>query len=152
MIRGIHHAAINTANLDAMIAFYCDVVGFELLRRSEWKDRPSVDAFVGLKGSAARSAILRAGNAYLELFEYSVPPPEAGPLRACDRGYTHIALDVVDIVGEYERLSAKGVRFNQAVSNLGEIKSVYGHDPDGNIIELFEVTNPDNPLAMERTR
>ena len=151
MIRGIHHAAINTANLDGMIAFYCDIIGFALLRRSEWKDRASVDVFVGLKGSAARSAILRAGNAYLELFEYSAPPAEAGPLRACDRGYTHIALDVVGIAQEYERLCAMGVRFNQAVSHLGDIKSVYGRDPDGNIIELFEVTNPENMLAMEHT-
>jgi len=98
VIRGIHHVAINTANLERMLAFYRDVVGFEVVFESGWKDDAQIDSVVGLRGSAAKQAMLRAGNAYLELFEYSAPAArDAAPLRPCDRGYTHLCLDVTDI-------------------------------------------------------
>src|SRR5262245_58941145 len=104
MIRGIHHVAMNTGNLDRMVDFYTRVLGFEAVRPESgpgWRNNPMIDSVVGLSGSAARSRMLRAGNCYLEVFEYSAPEPrEAGAARPCDRGYTHFALDVVDIEAE----------------------------------------------------
>lgn len=138
MIRGIHHVALNTANFETMFAFYRDVLGFVPVFEANWANEPLIDAVVGLRDSAARSCMFRAGNAYLELFEYSRPVARAGePLRPCDRGYTHFALDVVDIEQEYERLSAAGMRFmHDRPGDFGTIRAVYGQDPDGNLIEI----------------
>jgi catechol 2,3-dioxygenase-like lactoylglutathione lyase family enzyme len=143
MIRGIHHIAMNTADLDRLRAFYVDVIGFEpAVPEHSWADSPMSDAAIGLKGSVARQQMLKAGNCYLELFEYAEPAPRDGePNRPCDRGYTHFALDVTDIEAEYDRLAAAGMRFaHDRPIDFGEIKAVYGQDPDGNIIEIQQTT------------
>lgn len=149
MIRGIHHVALNTANLDRMLAFYRDVIGFEVVADVAWKDDAQIDSVVGLKGSAARQIMLRAGNAYLEPFEYTAPAAREGaPLRPCDRGYTHLCLDVVDIEAEHARLSQAGVHFQRKPGDFGEIRAVYGADPDGNIVEIQEILNADHAFAF----
>ena len=158
MIRGMHHVAISTPDLDRLVAFYTDVIGFEPVMSTSWRDRPMVDRMIGLDGSAARQVMLKAGNAYLELFEYEVPVavparPERNP---ADHGYTHFCLDVVDIDAEYERLSANGMTFHSpppTVEEMGHarLRAIYARDPDGNIVELQEVLDPNMPFTLEAT-
>jgi catechol 2,3-dioxygenase-like lactoylglutathione lyase family enzyme len=156
MIRGIHHVAISTPDLDRLIAFYRDVIGMELVKVSGWEaGSPEVDAIVGLTNSSARAAKLRLGNAYLELFEYLTPlgAPQNSNRPVNDHGYTHFCLDVTDIDGEYERLSAAGMTFHcppppSAKEGAGAQRSTYGRDPDGNVIELQELIDPEHPLAI----
>lgn len=154
MIRGVHHVAINTPNLERIVAFYRDVLGFEPVRPDPgpgWRDNPVIDSVIGLRGSAARGTMLRAGNVHLEVFEYTAPPArEGGALRPSDHGYTHFALDVIDIEAEYARLKAAGMRFvHDGPVHLGNLKAVYGMDPDGNLIEILE-TAPDHEFAFTR--
>jgi len=104
-----------------------------------WQGNDLIDSIIGLKGSAARTVMMRAGNAYLEFFQYSSPEArDAEPLRPCDRGYTHICLDVVDIQAEHDRLTKAGMRFNRVPGGVNEVKAVYGWDLDGNIVEIQE--------------
>lgn len=151
MIRGIHHAALCVRDLHRMVAFYRDVVGFTVVAESSWESCDLIDEIVGLKNSAAKSVMLKAGNAYLEMFEYRAPTSKStDPLRPCDFGYTHIALDVVDIWSEYERLVRAGMQFCRAPAEIGDIRAVYGKDPEGNIVEIQEVTDPKHAFATER--
>jgi catechol 2,3-dioxygenase-like lactoylglutathione lyase family enzyme len=152
MIRGLHHTAICTADLDRLVAFYRDVVGFEVVNEGAWERNELIDSVIGLKDSAARTVMMRAGNAYLEFFQYSAPDArEAEPLRPCDRGYTHICLDVVDIQAEHARLSQAGMRFNRAPGDFGDIRAVYGWDLDGNVVEIQE-TAPTHATDLSRVR
>jgi catechol 2,3-dioxygenase-like lactoylglutathione lyase family enzyme len=158
MIRGIHHVAISTPDLDRLTAFYTDVMGFEVVMRTHWRDREIIDRMIGLTGSAARQVMLRAGNAYLELFQYESPTPRPAPP---DRdpswhGYTHFCVDVVDIDAEYERLSRLGMTFHApppTVDELGHtrLRAIYARDPDGNIVELQEILDPAVPFALDQT-
>jgi glyoxylase I family protein len=151
VIRGIHHAALCVRDLDRMVKFYCDVIGFAVVAESGWTKNDLVDSTIGLKGSAAKSVMLKAGNAYLEMFQYTAPEAkQAEPLRPCDFGYTHIALDVVDIGSEYERLTQAGMQFSRTPADFGDIRAVYGRDPEGNIVEIQEVLNPQHAFATER--
>lgn len=150
--------AISTPNLDRLTAFYVDVVGFLPVMEGGWSDRPIIDRIIGLPGSAARQVMLRAGNAYLELFEYSSPTGRAAdPTRsASDHGYTHFCLDVTDIDAEYERLTDGGMQFHSPPPTTAELgssrlRAIYGRDPDGNIVELQEILHPDVPFSLERT-
>lgn len=152
MIRGIHHLAVQTGRFDRMLGFYRDIIGFAEVSRTEWQDSELIDRIVGLRGSQARQVMLRAGTCYLEIFEYASPASRPdGPLRACDRGYTHLCLDVTDIESEFARLSAAGVGFYHQPGDFGSLKAVYGTDPDGNIIEIQE-TKPDHDFALQRLR
>ncbi len=151
MIRGIHHAAISTGDLDRALKFYRDLLGFEVAIEFEWpKGTEFADSITGLKDSAARTAMLKAGNMMIEIFEYSSPTPKEGnPGRpVCDHGITHICVDVVDIDGEYERLKAAGMAFHCPPQDLGIAKATYGRDPDGNVVELQEVLDQSSPTAL----
>jgi catechol 2,3-dioxygenase-like lactoylglutathione lyase family enzyme len=152
MIRGIHHTAISTPDLQRALGFYRDLLGLEVLFEGGWPTGTEVaDSITGLRGSSAKQAMLKAGNAMIELFEYQTPPPcPAEPERpVCDHGLTHICLDVTDLDAEYARLKAAGMVFHCPPQQLGRsIKTTYGRDPDGNVVELQEITAPEHPLAL----
>ena len=152
MIRGIHHVAVHVRDLERMIGFYRDAFGFEVVGEEfSWRDNVTIDQILDVPGSAARGAMLRAGNCYLELFQFSAPEPiSARPLLPFDRGYTHFCVDVVDIEREYERLKALGMTFGHPRPvDAGHVKSVYGRDPEGNVIELQQ-TAPNCDFRLDR--
>ena len=150
MIRGIHHVAVHVHDLDRMIGFYREAFGFELVGEAfEWSDNPFIDKIVDVPNSAARGAMLRAGTCYLEMFQYSAPRPESGtPLQPYDKGYTHFCVDATDIEVEYTRLKGLGMTFSQdAPIDVGHVKTIYGRDPEGNLIEIQQTAgNCDFPL------
>ena len=139
MIRGIHHVAVHVRDLDRMVRFYEQAFGFEVVgEKFGWRDDSTIDRIVDVPGSAARGVMMRAGTAYLELFEFSAPAPvSTRPLQPFDKGYTHFCVDVTDIEKEYERLKSLGMTFGSpGPIDAGHVKSVYGRDPEGNIIEI----------------
>jgi catechol 2,3-dioxygenase-like lactoylglutathione lyase family enzyme len=150
MIRGIHHTAISTADIERSLRFYRDLLGFEVIFTSAWEaGTKGADQITGLKDSSARLAMVKAGNACIEIFQYSSPPPKpAEPTRpVCDHGITHICLDVSDIDAEYERLKSAGMMFHCPPQGLGGARATYGRDPDGNVVELLEVIDASSPMA-----
>jgi glyoxylase I family protein len=154
MIRGVHHTAISTGNLERALRFYRDLLGFRVAAEFAWPAGTAVaDAITGLRDSAARAVMLRAGNALVELFEYTSPPPRPlDPRRpVSDHGITHICLDVKDLDAEYTRLVAAGMTFHCPPQDLGGVRTTYGRDPDGNVIELQEVLDDSDPIALPRT-
>jgi glyoxylase I family protein len=143
MIRGIHHVAVHVNDLDRMVRFYKDAFGFEVVGEGfSWKDTPMLDRILDVPGSAAKGIMLRAGTCYLELFQFTAPPPRSSqPLRPFDKGYTHFCVDVTDIEREYERLKGLGMTFgHSAPLDAGHVKTIYGRDPEGNVIEIQQTT------------
>lgn len=156
MIRGIHHIAISTPNLERIVTFYRDIIGAEVVYDGGWERGSAViDGIVGLKDSHAKQAMLKLGNAYVEFFEYVNPPgaPRDKTYGVNDHGYTHFCLDVQDIDAEYERLSKNGVTFNCPPPNFegSPIRATYGRDPDGNMIEIQQITDPAHDFSLDRT-
>lgn len=152
MIRGIHHVGVHVHDMDRMIKFYREAFGFELVGEPfQWSDDVFIDRIVDVPGSAARGCMLRAGTCYMELFQYSAPAPKSTePLNPYDKGYTHFCVDVTDIESEYTRLKSVGMSFSEpAPIDVGHVKSIYGRDPEGNVIEIQETTSEcDFPLSQ----
>ena len=139
MINGIHHVSIHVRNLDKMLSFYSEAFGFELVGEPfEWRDNAMIDRILDVPASAGRGAMVRAGTCYIELFQFDAPDPASSrPLRPFDKGYTHFCVDVTDIEKEYERLRAVGMVFGDRTPvDMGHVKSLYGRDPEGNVIEI----------------
>jgi glyoxylase I family protein len=143
MINGIHHVSFSTLDIDPMLAFYRDLIGLEVI--STQIAEPATDAIqavVGMPGACYRHAWLKGGNLIVEIFEYTHTrgrPIAAAP--ACDAGIRHLCFDVTDLAFEYDRLRAAGVEFVSEPQFLatGDMWSVYGRDPDGNIFEFQEI-------------
>jgi len=151
MIRGAHHVAISTPNLERALGFYRDLLGFREVQRFEWeKGTEIIDKVLSLKDCSARQAMLKGGNLCIELFEFSAPTPNPMTPRrpVCDHGHTHLCLDVVDIEVEYERLKAAGIEFHVPPQDFGNLKATYGRDPDGNVFELQELLDPEDPCRV----
>jgi catechol 2,3-dioxygenase-like lactoylglutathione lyase family enzyme len=144
MLMGFHHAAISTPDLDRFIEFYRDALGCEVAWTFGW-NAPSdrADALTGLEGSAARAAMLKLGNSFLEVFEFESPPPKSPdfPRPVNDHGITHICIQVQDIHAEYKRLLAAGMEFHCPPQAQDSGFLTYGRDPDGNVVELLEFTD-----------
>jgi catechol 2,3-dioxygenase-like lactoylglutathione lyase family enzyme len=141
MIRGIHHVAINVRDFDRMLKFYTEALGFDLVGQPfAWRNNALLDAAIDVKGSVGRSAMLRAGTCYFEIFQYAAPAPDVvEPLRPFDKGYTHICIDVTDAAEACTRLQHFGMTFHGEPVNFGRARAIYGRDPEGNIIEIQEV-------------
>ncbi|MFT4149832.1 MAG: VOC family protein [Paracoccaceae bacterium] len=149
MILGIHHAAISTPDLDRALAFYCDLLGFTVASRMDWPRGTALpDTILGVRDTAARQAKLRAGNCFLEIFEFSSPPPRSHDRAIQDHGITHLCLHVRDLEAEVARLQAAGITFRSDPQLRPTHASVYGHDPDGNVLELLEVMDDSHPFSF----
>jgi len=151
MIRGIHHVAVHVHDMERMIKFYNEAFGFEVVGEPfAWENDEFIDRIVSVKGSAAKGAMLRAGSCYMELFQYSAPNPNnTQGLDPYDKGYTHFCVDVTEIEMEFERLKGLGMTFPEPEPiNVGHVKTIYGRDPEGNLIEIQETIdgNCDFPL------
>lgn len=139
MILGLHHVALCVPDLDAGVAFYVETLGAELVFRSHLVNRPDAEAVIGLDDVDAHVAMVRLGAANVELWQYNAPTPLDHRSPANALGYPHIALAVRDIEAEHTRLAAAGMSFVGPPVDLGRSRAVYGRDPFGNLIELYEL-------------
>jgi glyoxylase I family protein len=140
MIVGLHHVAVGVSDIDRALKFYTEGLGFEVVQRDDFENDDNANRTIGLKDIKARMAMLKTHNAFVELWEYSNPAPQDKRSSPCDYGYPHFALQVDNIQEEYDRLQTHGMEFVGEVVHFGDSASaIYGRDPFGNVIELFEI-------------
>jgi catechol 2,3-dioxygenase-like lactoylglutathione lyase family enzyme len=145
VIHGMAHVGVSVADLQRSIAFYRDVLGMEVVVEGPFSDE-RYGTIMDLGGATGKVALLKAGGALVELFEFSEPSPK--PVErdrpVCDLGITHFCLEVTDIVATYERLKAAGVPFHcPPLEFSGIAVATYGRDPDGNVFELLQMIDLD---------
>src|SRR5690625_1336471 len=143
MFSGTHHVGIHVHDLDRMLRFYREAFGFEVVgERFHFNDNPAIEVITTTAEVEVVGVMLRAGNLYLEVFEFRHPAPVSGePKRPQDKGYTHFCIETTDIEATMPRLRAAGMDFRgREPVDCGTIKTLYGWDPEGNIIEIQQCT------------
>ena len=91
----VDHVGFNVPDLDAAVAFFSDVFGFELRERSA--PRPARSGPDPAGHATVRLAMLRYGDALVELLEFRLPGrPWAIPAMR-DPGGHHLAFTVTDL-------------------------------------------------------
>ena len=143
---GTFHTGITVSDLDRSLAFYRDLLGFELLWRRLYEEE-YILRLVNVDGAQAiEIALVRvpAGDHLVELLEYRGCERRDGSARPCDYGSAHLALLVDDIRATIADLRAAGVRFRGDVPveiaagpNRGGL-GAYALDPDGFVVELHQ--------------
>lgn len=118
----IHHVSLIVSSTDRSLQFYRDLLGLTTDR-----DRPDL----GYPG-----AWLWVGDQQIHLLELPNPDPVHGrpPHGGRDR---HLALAVEDMDTLEQRLENFGIAFTRSRSGR---RAVFCRDPDGNALELMEVT------------
>ena len=139
-----HHTGIQVADLDRSIAFYRDVLGFELV--FQWNPQAEyIRTIVGYPEADIHAAILRmpGSDYFLEILEYRNVEKTPIDTRTANPGTAHIAFFTDDCDGLYAELTAKGVASVSAPvtptigPNTGG-RAVYMIDPDGIRVEFIQ--------------
>ena len=144
MILGVNHVALSVPDMDRALEFYCDLLGFEKLADAGWlAGTESADQILAVKGTSARVCHIGVENLLIELFQFGdcEPAPQNLQRPVIDHGITHICLAVSGLDEEYARLRAAGMVFHSPPTDVGVpgVRTVYGRDPFGNVVELEEV-------------
>lgn len=140
----IGHVHLKVADLDRALAFYRDVLGFEVQLRY-----------------GDRAAFLSAGGYHHHIGLNTWESAEGTPPPAGHTGLYHLAIlypDRAALSAALTRVLDAGVTLDGAADH-GVSEAVYFRDPDGNGIELYRdrpeedwPRNADGTLAMVNTR
>jgi catechol 2,3-dioxygenase-like lactoylglutathione lyase family enzyme len=139
------HTGITVSNLERSLAFWRDVMGFELSHTAHQKGELA-EEITGVEGAEIKLAVLKApGGHKIELLEYLAPAGrKPGNLRPCDVGFLHIALLVDDLEATLHKIAASGWKAAgkpqtlKVGPNAGK-QVVYVRDPDGATVELMQI-------------
>ncbi len=137
------HTGITVSNLERALAFWRDVVGFELSHRTDQAGELASE-ITGVAGAEISLAVLKGYGHKIELLEYLAPPDRKhGDLRPCDVGAVHLALTVDDLDLVLDTIAASGwtaagkPQTLKTGPNAGK-RVVYVRDPDGTTIEFMQ--------------
>ncbi|HEX4775503.1 MAG TPA: lactoylglutathione lyase [Acidimicrobiia bacterium] len=123
----ILHTMLRVGDLERSLDFYTQVLGMQLLRRTDRPEQRYTLAFVGYGDERT--------NAVLELtYNYGVDRYDPGT------GYGHVAIEVDDAARACDAVRAKG---GTVTREAGPVKGgttiiAFVQDPDGYKIELIE--------------
>ena len=145
-IKGADHTGITVSDLERSLAFWRDVLGFELSHTAH-QTGEMAEQITGVKGAELKLAVVKApGGHKIELLEYLAPPDrKRADVRPCDVGHIHVALVVDDVERVLERIATFGWKTAgepQTLTsgpNAGK-RVIYVRDPDGTTIEFMEVS------------
>lgn len=137
------HTGITVSNLDRSLAFWRDVLGFELSHRAHQTGELAAE-ITGVPDAEILIAVVKVPGHKIELLEYRAPADrKRADLRSCDVGSVHIALTVDDLDAVLERIIASGWKAAgkpQPLTvgpNAGK-RVIYVRDPDGTTIEFMQ--------------
>ena len=137
---------ITVSELDRSIAFYRDVLGFEVEQEVErtGEDRERYEGVFGLRVRVAR---MRLGGEEIELTDYLAPEGRSIPedSRSNDAWFQHIAIVTQDMTKAYawlrehkvEHASTGPQRLPDWNPNAGGIEAFYFRDPDHHNLEII---------------
>ena len=120
-VQRLNHAVLYVRDAEASAAFYCEVLGFEVVE--------------SMRGAVFLRASGTSNHHDLGLFSVGpdAPRPERGRV-----GLYHLAWQVPTIHDiAYARLELQRVGAYTGESDHGVSKSIYAHDPDGNEFEMM---------------
>ena len=118
--RKLGHVVMNVSDLDASLAFYTKVTGAEIVSHNR----------------DARIAFLSLGHQHhdIALVQHAT---EAAP-DSTRSGLFHMAWQLADfgeLQAAYKELTEAGIELDPIQHNI--TNSLYMHDPDGNMVELY---------------
>ncbi|MEI7432515.1 MAG: lactoylglutathione lyase [Betaproteobacteria bacterium] len=123
----ILHTMLRVGQLDRSLAFYTEVLGMRLLRRSDYPEGRFTLAFVGYGEESDQAVIELTHN-------WDTPSYDLG------NAFGHIALEVDDAYAACNQIKARGGKVTREAGPMkhGTTVIAFAEDPDGYKIELIE--------------
>lgn len=146
-IIGFNHIGLVVKDLDAMLDFYQRASNFELSSREKISNNEAANTLFKTDSISYDVAILKSANMLLELTQFENQTdtiikkmPPYGP------GMTHTCFQTAEINSGYRKFVNAGAnlisRGNEPIDLGGYgVTYAYAHDPEGNIIELEQMSD-----------
>ena len=120
------HTMLRVGDLDRSIEFYTEVLGMELLRKTDFPDGKFTLAFLGYGPESEQTALELTHNWETDSYELGT-------------GYGHIAIETDDVYAACDKIRRRG---GKVVREPGPMKHgttilAFVDDPDGYKIELL---------------
>jgi catechol 2,3-dioxygenase-like lactoylglutathione lyase family enzyme len=139
--RALDHVGVTVDNLERSLAFYCDLLGLDIIEVSEGHN----GSVVGLPEARMRIADVATGDGtVLELIEYTAERSAPSPPAHNAPGCAHIGMRVADLDATLDTLGTAGTQPAGepmlVVDGLAwaGTRIAYVRDPDGSLIELVQ--------------
>ena len=125
------HTMLRVGDLDRSIAFYTEVLGMRLLRRSDYPDGRFTLAFVGYGPESSEAVIELTHNWGVDRYDLG-------------GGFGHIAVEDDDAYAACATTAAKGGKVTRPAGPMkhGTTVIAFVEDPDGYKIEFIEKKKP----------
>jgi catechol 2,3-dioxygenase-like lactoylglutathione lyase family enzyme len=142
-VLSFNHTAFTVSDLDQIIPFFRDLLGFELTSRAP-RDERLIGRMTAIENVEIEIAYVNGPGHRIELIQYKAPENrEVVVPRLCDAGAAHVALNVTEIEALVAASAAYGF---SAVGEIIEIdagpnrgsKVVYLRGPDGITVEYIQ--------------
>lgn len=121
------HTMLRVTDLDKALAFYCDVLDMQLIRRKDYPEGKFTLAFVGYGDETNASVLELTHNWDTDAYEMG-------------SAYGHIAIGVADVYATCDQVKARGGKVVREAGPMKGGKTViaFVEDPDGYKVELLQ--------------
>ena len=128
------HTMIRVLNLEASLKFYCEILGMQVLRRTDYPDGRFTNTFIGY-GPEAEFPTLELTYNWDQQENYNKGD-----------GWGHICVETPDVYKACEDLSANGIKITRPPGPMkhGTRVIAFCEDPDGYKVELNETIEKEN--------
>ena len=122
------HTMIRVLNLEASLKFYCEILGMQVLRRTDYPDGRFTNTFIGY-GPEAEFPTLELTYNWDQQENYNKGD-----------GWGHICVETPDVYKACEDLAANGIKITRPPGPMkhGTRVIAFCEDPDGYKVELNE--------------
>jgi lactoylglutathione lyase len=122
------HTMMRVRDLEASLAFYCGILGMQVLRRTDYHDGRFTNTFIGY-GPEAKFPTLELTHNWDQQADY-----DKGD------GWGHICIEARDVYDACAKLAAQGVNITRPPGPMkhGTRVIAFCEDPDGYKVELNE--------------
>jgi catechol 2,3-dioxygenase-like lactoylglutathione lyase family enzyme len=147
MIRKVQRVGYTVSDLDRVLAFYTQVLPFEIIDDYEVLSEPC-EKLTGVFGARIRVVTLGLGREQIQLTQFTAPPgcrPIPLDSRSNDLWFQHLAIVVSDMDTAYAALRRHNVQHVSTqpqtlpdhLTPVAGIRAFYYRDPEGHNLELI---------------
>lgn len=144
---GFNHIGITVKNLDEMLTFYQKATGYKLLKRTNITQNKAANILFGQDSISFETAILKGPNMLLELTEFDNQTDTIiQKMLPQGPGMTHTCYQSPAYDSGFEKFKTAGISMVTTGGkpvDLGGYGMTYAyvHDPEGNMIELEQMSD-----------